>query len=162
MKKDEMKQKEAAFDAEKMRMALDLAREAAADGETPVGAVVVWDDGRVVGVGRNRREKEKNALRQAEIEAIDAACKALGGWRLHKATVYVTLEPCPMCAGALVNARVRRVVYGASDSAAGAFGSVLDLSKTPGLFHPKIEKGLFSNEAQKLLSDFFSDMRRKR
>ena len=109
-------------DEEYMREALRLAREAAAEGEVPVGCVVA-DGERIVGRGRNRREKAKNALCHAELEAIDEACRTLGGWRLWKCTLYVTLEPCPMCAGAMINARIPRVVYGAADAKAGSCGS---------------------------------------
>ena len=101
-------------DSEFMREALQLAEEAGAEGEVPVGCVITLGD-RIVGRGRNRREAGKNALYHAELEAIDQACKTLGGWRLWECTLYVTLEPCPMCAGAIVNARIPRVVFGAAD-----------------------------------------------
>lgn len=101
-----------------MKAALKLAQKAADEGEVPVGAVVVCD-GKIVGRGRNRRETKKNALHHAEIEAIEKACKKLGGWRLHRCDLYVTLEPCPMCAGALINSRMKTVYYGASDPKAG-------------------------------------------
>lgn len=149
-----------ADDEKFMRRALELAREAAEDGEVPVGAVVVWDDGRIVGEGRNRREKSKNALSHAEIEAIDAACRTLHGWRLHKATLYVTLEPCPMCAGAIVNARFRRVVFASADAKCGALGSLTDIAALPGLYRPLVEKGLFSDEAETAMKAFFSEMRK--
>ena len=106
-----------------MEQALALAREAALEGEVPVGCVIALGD-RVVGRGRNRRERSRNALSHGELEAIDQACKTLGGWRLWQCTLYVTLEPCPMCAGAIVNARIPRVVFGARDPKAGACGSV--------------------------------------
>ena len=146
-------------DAEYMEMALELAREAAAAGEVPVGAVVVWEDGRVVGRGRNRREEDKNALAHAELEAIGQACRTLGGWRLHKATLYVTLEPCPMCAGAIVNARVKRVVYGASDRRFGAMGSLFDLPALPLNHRPQVERGLCEEDCAALLTDFFDHLR---
>ena len=114
-------------DAEFMDAALELAREAFADGEVPVGCVIVRD-GKIVGRGRNRREKDKSALSHAEIEAIGEANRNLGGWRLWECTLYVTLEPCPMCAGAIINARIPRVVYGASDKKFGACRSVCALS----------------------------------
>ena len=110
-------------DAVFMDAALELAAQAAADGEVPVGCVIVRR-GEIVGRGRNRRETEKTALGHAEIEAIADACKNLGGWRLWDCTLYVTLEPCPMCAGAIINARIPKVVYGASDDKCGACGSV--------------------------------------
>ena len=109
-----------------MRQALLLAREAARAGEVPVGCVVVWD-GKVIGRGRNRREEDGDALAHAELIAIREACAALGGWRLHRAKLYVTLEPCPMCAGGIINARIPEVYYGARDEATGACGSVLNL-----------------------------------
>ena len=109
-----------------MREALLLAREAAADGEVPVGCVITLED-RIVGRGRNRREKGKTALAHAELEAIGEACRTLGGWRLWQCTLYVTLEPCPMCAGAILNAHLPRVVFGAKDPKSGAAGSLVDL-----------------------------------
>ena len=106
-----------------MEEALVLAREAFDDGEVPVGCVITKGD-QIVGRGRNRREKGKSALAHAELEAIDEACRSLGGWRLWECTLYVTLEPCPMCAGAIINARIPRVVYGASDAKCGAARAV--------------------------------------
>ena len=141
-----------------MREALSLAREALADGEVPVGCVVVWD-GAIVGRGRNRREGARTALGHAEIEAIAQACKALNGWRLHRATLYVTLEPCPMCAGAILNARIAQIRYGAKDDKAGCCGSVTDLFAQPFNHHPVIEKGLRADEAQQLLQEFFVSCR---
>ena len=147
-------------DAAYMAEALALARAAAEDGEVPVGAVIVWDDGRIVGRGRNRREKGKNALYHAEIEAIDEACKALGGWRLHKATIYVTMEPCPMCAGALMGARVKRIVYGTRDENAGALGTICDLSTLPRGHRPEVVPECCGEESRALLADFFKRLRR--
>ena len=144
-----------------MEEALGLAKEAYSDGEVPVGAVVVWEDGRIVGKGRNRREKGKCALCHAEMEAIEQACKTLGGWRLHKATLYVTMEPCPMCAGAIFNARIPKVVYGASDPKAGAYGSVFDLNSLPLNHKTAVEKGLLREESAALLSAFFKDLRKR-
>ena len=141
-------------DRELMQAAIALAREAAADGEVPVGAVVA-KDGEIVSVGRNRREKDKNALAHAEIEAIDKACRALGGWRLWQCELFVTLEPCAMCAGAAVNARVDRVVYGASDLRFGALGSAFDLM-TAGLNHKyEVVSGVLGDECRALLQEFF-------
>lgn len=142
-----------------MGEALKLAHDASEAGEVPVGAVIVWDDGRVVGRGRNRRETAKCALCHAEIEAIDEACRTLGGWRLHKATLYVTMEPCPMCAGAIMNARIRRVVYGAPDAKAGFYGSLFDLNSLPVNSKPEVEGGLLADEASALLTDFFKRLR---
>ena len=141
-----------------MDLALELAKEAAAEGEVPVGCVIVRD-GRVVGRGRNRRETGKTALGHAEIEAISEACKNLGGWRLWDCTLYVTLEPCPMCAGAIINARIPRVVYGASDAKYGACGSVCDLFSMDFNHHPQAEGGVRENESKALLEDFFQNLR---
>ena len=143
-----------------MDMALALASEAAAEGEIPVGCVIV-SDGQVVGTGRNRRETEKTALGHAEIEAIENACKTLGGWRLWKATLYVTLEPCPMCAGAIINARIPRVVFGASDDKCGACGSVCDLFSMDFNHHPQVTRGIGEEEAKALLTSFFAELREK-
>lgn len=145
-------------DHEFMGEALALAREAAADGEVPVGCVIVRD-GQVVGRGRNRREKERSALAHAEIEAIDEACRTLGGWRLWDCTLYVTLEPCSMCAGAILNARIPRVVFGASDRKYGAVGSVCSLFSMEFNHHPVVESGLRAEEAAALMEDFFRQLR---
>ncbi len=141
-----------------MRLALALAREAAADGEVPVGAVIVRD-GEVIGTGRNRREKGRNALAHAELEAIDAACRRLGGWRLSGCTLYVTLEPCPMCAGAAINARLDRVVQGAADPKAGSCGSLTDLFTVPYNHHPALIRGVLEPECREELQRFFRDLR---
>lgn len=141
-----------------MDVALALAREAAADGEVPVGCVIVRD-GQIVGRGRNRREKARNALGHGEIEAINDACSNLGGWRLWDCTLYVTLEPCPMCAGAIINARIPRVVFGASDDKCGACGSVCDLTAMDFNHHPEVERGVRQEEAAALLQDFFQNLR---
>lgn len=145
-------------DLEYMDAALALARDAAAEGEVPVGCVIVRD-GQIVGRGRNRRETDKSALGHAEIEAISEACRTLGGWRLWDCTLYVTLEPCPMCAGAIVNARIPRVVYGASDSKSGACGSVCDLFSMGFNHHPQVEKGVREEACAQLLTEFFQDLR---
>lgn len=147
-------------DREFMAQALALAAEAAAEGEVPVGCVIVRD-GAVVGRGRNRRETGKNALCHAELEAIDQACRNLGGWRLWQCTLYVTLEPCPMCAGAIINARIPRVVYGARDPKAGSCGSVCDLFSMAYNHHPAGEGGLMEAECAGLLRDFFAELRIK-
>ena len=144
-----------------MNEALALAREAAAEGEVPVGAVIVKGD-KIVGRGRNRREIGKNALAHAEIEAINEACKTLGGWRLFGCELYVTLEPCPMCAGAIVNARLDRVIYGARDPKAGSCGSVVDLFSYPYNHHPECVFGVMEEECAALLTAFFSRLREKR
>lgn len=141
-----------------MRAALALAKEAFDDGEVPVGAVVVRR-GEIVGSGRNRREKAKNALCHAEIEAIDAACRRLGGWRLWECELYVTLEPCPMCAGAIVNARIPQIYFGAYDPKNGCCGSVADVLNLENGFHPAAEGGILEAECAALLSGFFKRLR---
>ena len=145
-------------DLDFMNEALALAREAAAAGEVPVGCVIVRN-GEIVGRGRNRREEGKSALAHAELEAISDACARLGGWRLWECTLYVTLEPCPMCAGAIVNARIPRVVYGAKDKKAGSCGSVCDLFSMAYNHHPRVEAGVLENECAQVLTDFFQELR---
>jgi len=146
------------MDEKFMQEALLLAREAAEEGEVPVGCVIVKGE-QIVGRGRNRRETVKNALSHAEIEAINDACRNLGGWRLWECTLYVTLEPCPMCAGAIVNARIPRVVYGAKDSKCGACGSVCDLFSMEFNHHPTVQAGVLEQESSALLTEFFKDLR---
>ena len=144
-----------------MDQAIALAKEAAQEGEVPVGAVVVLGD-RIVGTGRNRREKSKNALAHAEIEAINEACRTLGGWRLWQCDMYVTLEPCPMCTGAIINSRIKRLVYGASDNKAGSCGSVVNLFELPYNHKPEILSGVKKDECAELLSEFFKALRSKK
>ena len=144
-----------------MHAALELAAEAAAAGEVPVGCVIV-QDGVIIGRGRNRREQDRSALAHAELEAIAEACRTLGGWRLWQATLYVTLEPCPMCTGAIINARIARVVYGASDPKAGSCGSVVNLFELPYNHRPTLEQGLMAEEAAALLQEFFRGLRQRR
>ena len=141
-----------------MAQALTLAREAGAEGEVPVGCVIVRGE-EIVGRGRNRREGDKSALAHAELEAIRQANQALGGWRLWECTLYVTLEPCPMCAGAIINARIPRVVYGASDSKFGACRSVCSLFDMAFNHHPTVEAGVMEQQAQALMQDFFRNLR---
>lgn len=141
-----------------MEEALTLAKEAFANGEVPVGCVIVRGE-KIVGRGRNRRETGKSALAHAEIEAISEACRNLGGWRLWECTLYVTLEPCPMCAGAILNARIPRVVYGASDAKCGAVGGVCDLFSMAFNHHPKVEKGILEEQCAALLTEFFQKLR---
>ena len=148
-------------DHELMGLALEQARLAAALGEVPVGAVVA-KDGVPVAMAHNTRETEKNATHHAELLAIDAACKALGGWRLWQCELFVTLEPCPMCSGAIINSRIRRVVYGAADEKAGCCGSVTDLFALPLNHRPAVESGLRADEASALLREFFLMLREKR
>ena len=145
-------------DEELMRAALDEAKIAADLGEVPVGAVVA-KDGEIVARAHNLRESGKNATYHAELMAIDAACKALGGWRLWQCTLYVTLEPCPMCAGAIINARIPRLVFGASDPKAGSCGSLVDLFSLPYNHHPAVVSGVLAQEAADLLREFFRGLR---
>ena len=144
-----------------MLLAIQQARLSALEGEVPVGAVVV-KNGEVVSTGRNRRETGKNALAHAELEAIDGACKALGGWRLWQCELYVTLEPCPMCAGAIINSRLRRVIFGASDRKAGSCGSVVNLFDLPYNHRPEVVAGFMGEECGSLLTGFFREMRNAR
>ena len=148
-------------DLELMAVALEEAQKAAALGEVPVGAVVARR-GEIVAAEHNTRETGKNALHHAELLAIDAACKALGGWRLWECELFVTLEPCPMCAGAILNARIPRVVYGAADSKCGAVESVCSLFSMNFNHHPVVEKGLCAQQAQELLQEFFVSLRSRR
>ena len=148
-------------DYEWMGAALEEARKAAELGEVPVGAVIVRR-GEIVAAAHNTRETQRNATHHAELLAIDAACKALGGWRLWECELFVTLEPCPMCAGAIINSRLRRVVYGAADTKAGCCGSVTDLFALPFNHHPVVEQGLGAEEASALLAEFFNRLRAQR
>ncbi len=150
-----------AEDEKFMRAALEFAKEAAADGEVPVGAVIV-KNGEIIAVGRNRREIDRQALAHAELEAIRTACEALGGWRLFDCTLYVTLEPCPMCAGAIINARIDRVVYGAPDPKAGSCGSITDLFALPYNHQPTTESGVLEEECAAVLKDFFRALRKNK
>ena len=143
-----------------MEQALALAREAAAHGEVPVGCVIVRD-GRVIGRGRNRREEKQAVYSHAEMEAMAEANAALGSWRLEDCDLYVTLEPCPMCAGAIINARGARVVYGARDEAMGACGGVLNLFMEAFPHRPQLVGGICAGESRALRAEFFAEMRRK-
>ena len=142
-----------------MDEALALAREAAEAGEVPVGCVIVGPQGTVIGRGRNRREEEHDATAHAEIEAIREAGEKLGSWRLEGCTLYVTLEPCPMCAGAIINARVPSLVFGAADEFSGSCGSVIDLFFERYGHHPKVLGGVLADQSAALLRDFFSSLR---
>lgn len=145
-------------DEEFMRLAIEQAQLAAQLGEIPVGAVVVKDD-QVIGRGYNRREIDSSATAHAEVLAIEDACKHLGTWRLSDCELYVTLEPCPMCAGAIINARIRRVIYGAKDERAGCCGSVADFFVMPFNHNPLSRSGILAEECKTLLLDFFSSLR---
>ncbi len=141
-----------------MDEALRLAREAGEAGEVPVGCVVVRD-GEILGRGRNRREEERSALAHAEIEAIREACARVGDWRLEGCALYVTLEPCAMCAGAILNARIPTVVYGLREGKTGACGSVLDLFAEDFGFRPRMYGGVREAECRDLMQNFFSRLR---
>ncbi len=146
-----------------MRRALELAREAYDEGEVPVGAVVVKKtSGEIVGEGHNRREGAKNALAHAEILAIDAACKKLGGWRLPECEIYVTLEPCPMCCGAIINSRIDNVCFGAYDLKSGSAVSVQKMFELPYNYRPEVCGGVLEEECAELLSSFFRELRKNK
>jgi tRNA(adenine34) deaminase len=147
------------MDRKFMDLALIRARRAGEDGEVPVGAVVVRD-GKVIGTGRNRREKSHNALAHAEIEAINAACAETGDWRLDDCELYVTLEPCPMCSGAIINSRIKTVIFGAYDTKAGSLGSIANFANIPCSYTPEVYGGISENECRDLLTEFFKDMRK--
>ena len=142
-----------------MRLALAQAKTAAAAGEVPVGCVVVDRAGNVIGAGRNRREETHRADAHAEIEAIGAACEVLGTWHLEDCTLYVTLEPCPMCAGAIINARIGRVVYGAKEPNFGSCGSVINLFEERYGHHPKLYGGVMADDCAAILRRFFEQLR---
>lgn len=144
-----------------MREAIALARRAAEMDEVPVGAVAV-KDGKIIAAAHNMRETNKCALHHAELLAIERACSALGGWRLPGVTLYVTMEPCVMCAGAIVNARIERVVYGAKDHRFGAYGSVVDIPRVPLNHIYRVEGGVLGEECAAMLSDFFKAKRAKK
>lgn len=143
-----------------MKKALELANKAAEIGEVPVGAVVVKkSNGEIVGEGYNRREVDKDSIAHAEIIAIENASKKLDGWRLIDCELFVTLEPCPMCAGAIINSRIERVVYGAMDKKAGSCGSVVNLFDLPYNHKPELTGGILSEECSSILSEFFKKLR---
>lgn len=143
-----------------MRLALELAREAYDRGEIPVGCVISDRDGQIIGRGRNTREASRSALGHAELAAIDAACRALGDWRLDGCTLFVTVEPCPMCTGAIINARIPRVVFGAREENFGSCGSVIDLFSERYGHRPAVYPGVLEAECAKLMQDFFKTMRK--
>ena len=145
---------------EYMKKALDEAQQAYTEGEIPVGAVIV-KDGEIIACAHNNRELTGDATGHAEILVIREACSKLGGWHLDDCTLYVTLEPCPMCMGAIINSRLGRVVFGAKDAKAGACGSVLDLRNYPLNHKPNVESGFMKEECAAILTDFFVDKRRK-
>lgn len=146
------------MDRKFMDLALIEAKKAMEDGDVPVGAIVV-KDGKVIGVGRNRREKDNNAVAHAEILAIENACKEVGNWRLDGCELYVTLEPCPMCSGAIINARIKTVIFGAYDTKVGSLGSVANFVNLPYSFTPEVYGGICEDECRRLLSQFFRELR---
>lgn len=143
-----------------MAQALELAKQAGAAGDVPVGCVIVHK-GQVIAQGKNRREVAQNAIAHAEMEAIQQACQVLGGWRLSDCSMYVTLEPCPMCAGGIISARIPEVYYGAKDNGIGACGSVLNLFEEEFRHKPKLVGGILKEECTALLSEFFQELRKK-
>ena len=144
-----------------MKKALEQAELAFSEGEVPVGAVIV-KDGKIISCARNNREITGDATGHAEIVAIREACQALGGWHLDGCELFVTLEPCPMCMGAIINSRLSRVTFGAKDAKAGACGSVIDLCAYPLNHKPTVENGILSDECSSLLSSFFIKRRDQR
>lgn len=144
-----------------MQKALELAQKAFDEDEVPIGAVVVRN-GEIVGTGYNKRDSQKNAMLHAETVAIYNACEKLGGWRLWECDLYVTLEPCPMCTGAIINSRIRNVYYGAKNPKAGACGSVINLFDYPFNHKPNITSGLLEEECSKIMTNFFLKVREKR
>ncbi len=144
---------------EYMSLALELAREAFNEGEIPVGCVIADAQGDIIGRGRNRREESHDATQHAEIEAIREACRTVGDWRLGGCTIYVSLEPCPMCAGGIINARIPTVVFGAKDENTGSCGSVINLFEERYGHKPAIYGGVRAEESAQLLKDFFQNKR---
>lgn len=144
-----------------MRQAIQLARQAMDQGEVPVGCIIASGDGAVIGKGFNRREKNRSALAHAEIEAISEACAAVQDWRLTGCSLYVTLEPCPMCAGAIINSRLSKVFYGAKEPVSGACGSILNLFMEPFGHSPQLVGGILEEECAALMSEFFKKLREK-
>lgn len=141
-----------------MYEAISLAKKAGALGEVPVGAVIV-KDGEIIGAGYNLREQKQNALSHAEIEAINSACQKLSSWRLDGCELYVTLEPCPMCAGAIINARIKTVIFGAFDKSMGSMESVINLCDYPYNHKVEVYAGICEDECQQILQDFFKKLR---
>ncbi|MBS1325126.1 MULTISPECIES: tRNA adenosine(34) deaminase TadA [Porcipelethomonas] len=145
-----------------MQIALELARQAYEINEVPVGAIVVKKStGKIIGKGYNRREIDKNPLAHAEIAAIKQAAETLGGWRLLDCDIYVTLEPCPMCCGAIINSRIERVIFGAFDSKSGSVESIINMFDLPFNHKPKIVSGIMQKECSEILSDFFTELRKR-
>lgn len=144
---------------EHMKRALEQARKAMSEGEVPVGCVIVDAGGDIIGTGYNRRENERNALAHAELEAINAACKKVNDWRLGGCSLYVTLEPCPMCAGAIINSRIAKVFYGAKEDVSGSCGSVINLFMERFSHSPQVVGGILEQECASLMTEFFKKLR---
>lgn len=142
-----------------MQIALDLAQKAFELGEIPVGAVIVTEDNEIVAAEYNSRESDKNALAHAELKAIDTACKKLGGWRLFKCRMYVTLEPCPMCTGAIINARIPKIIFGAKNIKGGSCGSIVNLFDLPYNHRAQVTSGVLEDECAELLKQFGHKLR---
>lgn len=149
------------MDQKYMKEALKLAKKAAELGEVPVGAVIVHE-GKIIARGYNRRELDQNGISHAELTAMQRACKKLNSWRLEDCTLYVTLEPCPMCTGAIINTRIPRVVIGATDPKGGAMGGVMDLTDYPWNHHPEVKKGVMEQECGDILRQFFKELRERK
>ena len=143
-----------------MRKALELAQDAARYGEIPVGCVIVNSNGEIMGRGQNTREESKSALGHAELAAIDEACRNLGDWRLEDCTIFVTLEPCPMCTGAIINARIPTVIFGAREENFGSCGSVIDLFSERYGHHPSVYGGVLEAECGEIMREFFKELRK--
>ena len=148
------------YDEEMMLKALELAKKAYSIGEIPVGAIVIDGEGNIIGEGYNRRESDNSPTAHAEMLAIEMAAEALGHWRLSDCTLYVTLEPCPMCAGAIINSRLKRVVYGAFDDKGGACASVINLFELPFNHKPLVRSRVLEKECGEILTEFFCDLRK--
>lgn len=146
------------MDKKFMYEALNEAKIALEKGEVPVGAVIV-KDGKIIAKGRNMREEKQNALSHAEIEAINEACKNLNSWRLDGCEMYVTLEPCPMCAGAIINSRIKTLIFGAFDSKMGSIDSVVNLCDYPYNHKVEVYGGICEDECVKIMKDFFKNLR---
>ena len=156
-----MDQNQKNYDEKFMRKAIIEAQKSAKEMEVPVGAVIVREN-KIISRGRNRRETLKNSILHAETEAIIKACKKLGSWRLLDCTLYVTLEPCPMCAGAIINSRIARVVYAAKDQKAGSCGSIINLFDLPYNHKPKLTSGILEDECSRVLTNFFRELRNQK
>ncbi len=156
-----MDQNQKNYDEKFMRKAIIEAQKSAKEMEVPVGAVIVREN-KIISRGRNRRETLKNSILHAETEAIIKACKKLGSWRLLDCTLYVTLEPCPMCAGAIINSRIARVVYAAKDQKAGSCGSVINLFDLPYNHKPNLTSGILEDECSRVLTNFFRELRNQK